>query len=257
RGVPPHHPAPPPPGAPPPRAYHEADIEDALTNLGVATITIPHKGKPDQARRDQEHRRPFRRLVKWRTGSEGRISCLKRQYGWDRSLLDGTAGTRTWCGLGVFAHNLVKITSLVAAKQARDTRPRRRQHPPANGPPTPAPRTDRPAARPGPPHPPAHRPAGGGARPALPPGWPPPPAAGRPRRPVYEPRGAFPHPRRKDLPPTPSAAAGWSPASGLDPLAVQGFSRHDRIFGRAVWQVRRQTPRSTGRRPPTFSGASN
>jgi hypothetical protein len=31
----------------------------------------------------------FRRHVKWRTGSEGRISYLKRCYGWDRTRLDG------------------------------------------------------------------------------------------------------------------------------------------------------------------------
>ena len=35
-----------------------------------------------------EHGRGFRRLVKWRTGSEGRISYLKRRYGWDRTLFD-------------------------------------------------------------------------------------------------------------------------------------------------------------------------
>jgi IS5 family transposase len=50
----------------------------------------------------------LRRLVKWRTGSDGRIACLKRQYGWDRSRLDGAPGARVWCGMGVFAHNLVK-----------------------------------------------------------------------------------------------------------------------------------------------------
>jgi IS5 family transposase len=69
----------------------------------------------DRARRLGEavqHRRPFRRLVKWRTGSEGRISTLKRGYGWDRSQLDGIHGARIWCGHGVFAHNLVKISAL-------------------------------------------------------------------------------------------------------------------------------------------------
>jgi transposase, IS5 family len=133
------------------RGYDDAEVDKAVTDLGVATIVIPHKGKTDDARRALEHRRPFRRLVKWRTGSEGRIACLKRQYGWDRSLMDGTPGTRIWCGLGVFAHNLVKITGLVAAKQARRTR---RQHPSASGPPTPAPHTDQPAAGPGGPGPP-------------------------------------------------------------------------------------------------------
>jgi len=51
---------------------------------------------------------------KWRTGSEGRISSLKRGYGWDRSRLDGTEGARIWTGMGILAHNLVKIGALAA-----------------------------------------------------------------------------------------------------------------------------------------------
>jgi len=61
------------------------------------------------------HFRPaFRRTVKWRTGSEGRISSLKRGYGWDRTRLDGTEGARIWTGQAVLAHNLVKIGSLAS-----------------------------------------------------------------------------------------------------------------------------------------------
>jgi len=52
--------------------------------------------------------------VKWRTGSEGRINHLKRSYGWNRTELTSLQGARTWCGHGVFAHNLVKIMALAA-----------------------------------------------------------------------------------------------------------------------------------------------
>ena len=79
---------------------------------GSATVVIPRKGRPRKARRAEEHRPAFRRIVKWRTGSEGRISALKRGYGWDRSRIDGTEGTRIWTGVGVFAHNLIKISAL-------------------------------------------------------------------------------------------------------------------------------------------------
>ena len=61
-----------------------------------------------------EHSRGFHRLVKWRTGCEGRISYLKRCYGWDRTRLDGRQGAAIWCGHGVFAHNLVKIGALAS-----------------------------------------------------------------------------------------------------------------------------------------------
>jgi transposase, IS5 family len=101
------------------RSYGEAAVDDALGELGVPRVAIPRKGTPGTARQTHEHSRPFRRLVKWRTGSEGRISHLKHRYGWDRTLMDGIDGARIWCGHGVFAHNLVKISGLVAAKQQR------------------------------------------------------------------------------------------------------------------------------------------
>jgi transposase, IS5 family len=96
------------------RGYGEKHVEDDLHDLGVRTVVIPRKGKPSQARRAEEHRPAFRRTIKWRTGCEGRISTLKRGYGWDRTRLDGTEGTRIWTGHGVLTHNLVKISALAA-----------------------------------------------------------------------------------------------------------------------------------------------
>jgi transposase, IS5 family len=96
------------------RGYGEKAVEDDLDDLGVRDVVIPRKGKPSAARRAQEHRPAFRRTVKWRTGCEGRISTLKRGYGWDRTRIDGTEGARIWAGHGVLAHNLVKISTLAA-----------------------------------------------------------------------------------------------------------------------------------------------
>jgi IS5 family transposase len=94
------------------RGYGEAAVERDLHELGVGTVAIPRKGKPGAARREVEHRRAFREKVKWRTGSEGRINHIKRSYGWNRTEFTGINGARTWCGHGVFAHNLVKIAAL-------------------------------------------------------------------------------------------------------------------------------------------------
>jgi transposase, IS5 family len=94
------------------RGYGEQKVDDTLRDLGVRTVVIPRKGKPGKARQAEEHRRAFRRTVKWRTGIEGRISTLKRGYGWDRTRIDGTEGARIWAGHGVLAHNLVKISAL-------------------------------------------------------------------------------------------------------------------------------------------------
>jgi IS5 family transposase len=96
------------------RGYGEASVERDLHQLGVRHVAIPRKSKPSAARREFEHRRAFRDKVKWRTGSEGRINHLKRSYGWNRTELTGIHGARTWCGHGVFAHNLVKIGTLAA-----------------------------------------------------------------------------------------------------------------------------------------------
>jgi IS5 family transposase len=94
------------------RGYGEQGVDDALHDLGVRDVVIPRKGRPSKTRQAQEHRRTFRRHVKWRTGCEGRISSLKRGYGLDRSRIDTTEGTRIWVGHGVLAHNLVKISAL-------------------------------------------------------------------------------------------------------------------------------------------------
>ena len=89
-------------------------MERDLYDLGVRSVAIPRTSKPSAARREFEHRRAFRDKVKWRTGSEGRINHIKRSYGWNRTELTGINGARTWCGHGVFAHNLVKIGTLAA-----------------------------------------------------------------------------------------------------------------------------------------------
>ncbi len=96
------------------RGYGEKSVDDALHDLGVRHVVVPRKGKPGKARQAEEHRPAFRKTVKWRTGSEGRISSLKRGYSWDRTRIGGTEGARIWTGQGVFAHNLVKIGALAS-----------------------------------------------------------------------------------------------------------------------------------------------
>ena len=96
------------------RGYGRPAYERGLHDLGVHTVAIPRQGKISATRRKIEHNRGFHRLVKWRTGCEGRISYLKRGYGWDRTRLDTKHGATIWCGHGVFAHNLVKIGALAS-----------------------------------------------------------------------------------------------------------------------------------------------
>jgi IS5 family transposase len=94
------------------RGYWDSSIETDLTAAGVTTVVIPRTGKPSAARAAIEHADHFVDAVKWRTGSEGRISHLKRDWAWRRTRLRGHAGARVWCGHGVFAHNLIKLIQL-------------------------------------------------------------------------------------------------------------------------------------------------
>ena len=94
------------------RGYGQPAVERDLQALGVHTIAIPRQSTTSTARKAIEHGRGFRRLVKWRTGCEGRISYLTHRYGWDRTRMDGRHGAAIWCGHGVFTHNLVKIAAL-------------------------------------------------------------------------------------------------------------------------------------------------
>jgi IS5 family transposase len=96
------------------RGYGLASVEHDLHDLGVRSVAIPRMSRAGPARQEFERRRAFRDKIKWRTGSEGRINHLKRSYGWNRTHLTGLQGARTWCGHGVFAHNLVKIGTLAA-----------------------------------------------------------------------------------------------------------------------------------------------
>jgi transposase, IS5 family len=94
------------------RGYWNATIEADLTAVGVTIVVIPRTGKPSQARAAIEHTNAFVDMVKWRTGCEGRISHLKRDWAWRRTRLRGHAGVRISCGHGVFSHNLVKLIEL-------------------------------------------------------------------------------------------------------------------------------------------------
>lgn len=102
------------------RGYGGAKVEAALQDLGVTHIVLPCKGRPSKTCQTIEHQRSFRRLVKWRTGSEARISHLKHPWAMDPTLTDGTDGTHAWCGWAILSHNLQTIDD-----SAHD---RRRQH---------------------------------------------------------------------------------------------------------------------------------
>jgi IS5 family transposase len=56
-------------------------------------------------RQEPASKRTQRRLRRYRTGEEGRVSHLKRRYGLDRSRLKGDEGRQIWTEWGIFAYN--------------------------------------------------------------------------------------------------------------------------------------------------------
>jgi transposase, IS5 family len=90
----------------------------ALQTLGVEHRSLPKTGKKDAAEQAREASSWFRRLQRFRAGGEGRISLLKRRYGWRRSRLRGYDRVKTWIGWGAITHNLTKYARLQLAKAA-------------------------------------------------------------------------------------------------------------------------------------------
>jgi transposase, IS5 family len=88
------------------RGFYSRDNEEWLNRSGVRQVSIPVRGKVSEERRQEQKRPWFRRLQHFRAGSEGKISLLKRKFGFDRSLMRGSHGTEIWVGQGVLTHNL-------------------------------------------------------------------------------------------------------------------------------------------------------
>jgi IS5 family transposase len=88
------------------RGFYSRANEEWLKQNGVKQVGIPVRGKASIEKRREQKQPWFRRLQRFRAGSEGRISLLKRKFGLDRSLMRGNNGTETWLGQGIFTHNL-------------------------------------------------------------------------------------------------------------------------------------------------------
>jgi transposase, IS5 family len=70
----------------------------AVAGLGAKTVFIAGHQEPAS-------RHTRRRLARYRTGAEGRVSHLKRRYGLDRSRLKGDEGERIWTEWVILAYN--------------------------------------------------------------------------------------------------------------------------------------------------------
>ena len=79
-------------------------------------MCIPNRSTKSPERKREQKKRWFRSGQKWRTGSEGRISVVKRRHGLDRCRYKGDNGMRRWVGLGIIGDNLVSIGNAIARR---------------------------------------------------------------------------------------------------------------------------------------------
>ncbi len=79
-------------------AFKPAPTNTALAGLQPKQVFIAGRQEP-------ESKRSARRLRRYRTGQEGRISHLKRRYGLDRSRLKGDEGRQIWTEWAILAYN--------------------------------------------------------------------------------------------------------------------------------------------------------
>jgi IS5 family transposase len=79
--------------------FHDRATTEVLDGLDPQRVFIAGRQQPGS-------RRTQRRLARYRVGTEGRISHLKREYGLDRSRLKGEHGMRAWNAWAIATYNL-------------------------------------------------------------------------------------------------------------------------------------------------------
>ena len=98
--------------------FYSRENEKKVQEMGVRWVAVPNRSTHSEERRRLQKKRWFRAGQRWRTGSEGRISVLKRRHGLNRCRYRGLAGMERWVGLGVIADNLIQIGTYLALQSA-------------------------------------------------------------------------------------------------------------------------------------------
>jgi transposase, IS5 family len=100
-------------------AFYSLKNEAAAKAKGVKRVCIPSRSTRSPERKREQRKRWFRDGQKWRTGSEGRISVVKRRHGLNRCRYKGYVGMNRWVGLGVIADNVVNIGQILKRQAIR------------------------------------------------------------------------------------------------------------------------------------------
>jgi len=77
--------------------------------MGVKKVALPARGRLSKKRGERQKQRWFRRLLKWRAGSESTISTLKHPFSMGRATYQGEWGFQRYVGWCVISKNLFSI----------------------------------------------------------------------------------------------------------------------------------------------------
>src|SRR3989475_7930070 len=94
-------------GRPPQLAVADGGFASATNERGAHERGVRHVVLPRQSREIRS--RIARLALRWRTGSEGRISALNRRHGLRRCRYRGESGMQRWVGLGGIANKLLVL----------------------------------------------------------------------------------------------------------------------------------------------------
>lgn len=89
--------------------YHVSPEDTLEWEKEIDVYAVGKKGRRDEEETDREHSVAFRSAQRFRAGSEGSISVLKRAFGLKRCLNRGFKSFAATIGCLVFCHNLVLL----------------------------------------------------------------------------------------------------------------------------------------------------
>lgn len=98
------------------RGVYSQSNENYAQTLGIKEVILPKGGYRSKHRIEHERKRNFRKGRHWHNGVEGRISFLKRCFGFQRCLYRGDIGFKRWVGWGIIAHNLTVISRYLVSQ---------------------------------------------------------------------------------------------------------------------------------------------
>ena len=96
------------------RRFFSADNEKIAKGKGVKFVSIPKPGRLTEARKAWQNSPWFKKLQRFRSGIEGNLSHLIRNFGLKRCLWKGWEAFKSYVGIAVLSYNLLKLALLSA-----------------------------------------------------------------------------------------------------------------------------------------------